>query len=322
MKIYKFYLIECFSVIIMRKESIIFLSGGTGTPKLLLGFNKSDNITVIANTADDWEYFGAYVSPDVDSVIYSLSGMINIDRFWGIKGDSFNVINQLKKLEENIWFNLGDRDFAIALYRKKLLNKGFNLTQITQKLVKILECKFNVLPMSNESISTYLKTKEHSWLHFQEYWVKFKGELYPEEIEFRGINKAKVTDEIKEKISEADKIVIGPSNPLTSIEPILSIPTMKKMIRESEANKIVVSPFINDVPLSGPAKTFLVSRGFQNISLQTIINYYEDIADKIIFDSSDESQNIDSKGIELKFTNIILDTEEKRKNLATYIKNI
>lgn len=306
----------------MGLNSLIFLSGGTGTPKMLLGFKKEDNITVIANTADDWEYYGAYVSPDVDSVIYTLAGMIHHEKFWGIRGDSFNVINQLKIMEEDVWFNLGDKDFAIALYRKKMINNGYNLTQITQRLVEILNCKYCILPMTNEFVSTFIKTKEHNWLHFQEYWVKYRGILNPERIEFRGIKEAHVTKEVRDKVIKADKIIIGPSNPISSIEPILAIPGMRELIKKSKATKIIISPFIDDVPVSGPAKIFLKSRGYKDVSLQTIIDYYEDLADVIIFDTKDQTKMFNSRNIELRFTNILLDTPEKRIDIANYVKNI
>ena len=178
--------------------SIIILSGGTGTPKLLSGFNMKKNeineeIVVIANTGDDWNFYGLYVSPDVDAVLYLLSGLLDTNKFWGIKDDTFNAINSLKNLQEDIWFNLGDKDLGICLYRTNLLAKGFSFVEITEKICKRLKIDFKVYPMSNDSIQTYFNTKKGRF-HLEEYFIKHKNQFDIESIEYVGATTAKVPE--------------------------------------------------------------------------------------------------------------------------------
>ena len=161
----------------MTSPNVVFLSGGTGTPKLLQGIKSyidPHNITVIGNTGDDWHHYGLHVSPDIDSIMFTMANIIDKTKWWGIKNDSFNMVKSLQEtLKEDIWFNLGDQDAGFCLYRTWLLSEGLTLTEATDKIVKKLNIQCKVLPMANQAIKTIVKTEEEN-MHLQEYWVRYK----------------------------------------------------------------------------------------------------------------------------------------------------
>lgn len=294
--------------------TIIILSGGTGTPKLLNGFNKkkdefSEKIVVIANTGDDWDFYGLYVSPDVDAVLYLLSGLLDTEKFWGIKDDSFNAIGSLKKLQEDIWFNLGDKDMGICLYRTNLMANDLSLVEVTDKIRKRLGIDFEVYPMSNDSIQTYFNTKKGRF-HLEEFFIKHKNKFEIESVEYVGATTAKVPEEIIKLLKSCNMVIIGPSNPISSIGPIL-YPNFKKELKKINAPIVVISPIIGNKAISGPTKQYLLSLGFESTP-EGIIKFYQDIADTFIFHESDENYDLIKKYPEknLFFENILFSKEE------------
>jgi LPPG:FO 2-phospho-L-lactate transferase len=236
---------------------VAFLSGGTGTPKLIRGFrnhlNDSD-ISVIVNTAEDLWIYGSHLSPDIDTVMYLFAGILNTDSWWGIKGDTTITNDTLKELGEDVYLTLGDRDRALNIARARMLNSGMTLTGATMELCKRLGIKANILPMTDSEYTTYIKTGD-LLIHFQEYWVKHRGNLDIEEVVRVGNDQVFGTKEAIDAINNADLVVIGPSNPVTSISPILECSGVKDALKDSFV--VAVSPFIGNEPVSGPAKALM-----------------------------------------------------------------
>ena len=259
----------------MPSPNVVFLSGGTGTPKLLQNIDSSidpHNITVIGNTGDDWKYYGLHVSPDVDSVLFTMANIIDKTKWWGIKNDTFNMVKSLRDtLKEDVWFNLGDQDAGFCMYRTWLLNEGFTLTEATNKLVEKLNIQSKILPMSNQSVKTIVKTKQEN-LHLQEFWVRYKGKPDVIDIFFEG-DLRNTTFEVLKAIKEADYIILGPSNPVSSIGPIIAI-----------------HPIIGENAISGPTPKFLEAWGYK-VSPLSIVRLYKDFLDIVVLSDTDKGLN-------------------------------
>jgi len=265
---------------------ICFLSGGTGTPKLIRGFRKhlnDSNISVIVNTAEDMWIYGSHLSPDIDTVMYLFSGILNTDTWWGIKGDTTITNDYLRDLGEDIYLTLGDRDRAVNIARGRMLREGDSITKSTEILCGKLGVKAEVFPMTDSEVTTYIKT-EKGLIHFQEFWVRHKGRVRIEEV-VRDYSKAKATKEALRAIRDADAVILGPSNPVTSISPILECSGIKEALKEKFV--IAVSPFIGDAPISGPAKELMEAWGMNPDSAATF-SLYREFTDIFIQDIRDE----------------------------------
>ena len=307
----------------MYSKKITFLSGGTGTPKLILGFREliaDKQITVIGNTGDDDEFYGLLVSPDVDTLIYLFSNILDQEKFWGLIDESFITLDFLSKLKEDIWFNIGDKDLAIHLLRNKLLANNFTLEQVISEICYRFGIKARILPMTNDKVRTKMFTLDNRKLSFQEYTVKLKEKVPIKKVEYDGSKNASTTTSVIEAISKADRLIIGPSNPITSINPILSITSIKEALKETDALKIAVSPLENNLAFSGPAAKLLEELGFEPSSL-TIAKMYKDFLDILVIGNNDKeiSNEIEALGIKTIVTNISLRTIEERKALANKI---
>lgn len=236
---------------------VAFLSGGTGTPKLIRGFrnhiNDSD-ISVIVNTAEDMWIYGSHLSPDIDTVIYLFAEILNTATWWGIEGDSTITNDFLRELGEDVYLTLGDQDRAVNIARARMLNEGMTLTEATKKLCSSLKISSNILPMTDSDYITYIKTQDRL-IHFQEYWVKHRGDLSIDEVVRGGDDEVFATKDAIDAINHADFVVIGPSNPVTSISPILECSGIKEALKNNYV--VAVSPFIGDEPVSGPAKALM-----------------------------------------------------------------
>ncbi len=304
---------------------ITFLSGGTGTPKLLLGFREllsDEELTIIGNTGDDDEFFGILVSPDIDTLLYLFSEQLDLDKFWGVKNETFSTLQQLSNLEEETWFKLGDKDLALHLTRNNLLSQGFSLTEIVKILKSKLKIKANILPMSNNAIRTTMITENNEYLTFQEYTVKYHENPSIKEVVYLGYKKAKPSSEVISAINNSQAIIIGPSNPITSISPMLAMRQLKKALRRTDAKIIAISPLSNGKAFSGPAAQLMKELKIEPTSLG-IASLYKEFLDIIIISKSDNKlkQSIEELGIEVIEANISLNTESERKDLAKIILN-
>ncbi len=264
---------------------VILLSGGTGGAKLARGLLDelgSDQLAVIANTGDDIAAFGLHVSPDPDLVTYWLAGVIDEERGFGIAGESFNTFEQLVKLGAAEWFRLGDRDLATCLMRTELLHEGKRLTEIARAIGDGFGVAAAVLPMCDEPVQTYVRT-EGEWRHFQEYLILQHSKPSLEGVDFRGAEQASLTPEAARAIESAETIVIGPSNPIASIGPILAVPGMRDALVAADAPVVAVSPLVGGHSLKGPTEAFLAWAGLE-ISDAAIASCYEGLADGLVVD--------------------------------------
>src|SRR5271166_1060075 len=234
---------------------VVVFTGGTGGAKLVQGLQQilaPENLTVIVNTGDDIECWGLHVSPDVDSVLYGLSGLLSADRGWGVDNDSFRCLERMKQLGQPSWFSLGDLDLATHLTRTAMLRAGKSLSQVTAELAAKLGIRARVLPMSDDRVSTMLDTAKGT-LTFQEYFVRERHQIEVRRVRFEGAHRAHPAPGVIEAITSADAVIFAPSNPVTSIGPILSVPGIRDAVRRTKAPVAAVSPIVGGAAVSGPA---------------------------------------------------------------------
>jgi len=296
---------------------VIVLSGGTGTPKLLQGLRKlvpDEDITVIVNTAEDIVISGAFVSPDVDTVLYLFSGSLDVQKWWGIRNDTFHTNKALKELGFSEKLMLGDADRATCIFRSELMQTGKNLTEATMLLCKSLKVKARILPMCDEKVDTMIKTPQ-GVMHFQDFWIGKRGVPDVKEVKIDGIENANPTKEVLEVLDSEENVIIGPSNPITSIGPILAL----KGIREILARKkvIAVSPVIGHSPVSGPAGKLMAACGFE-VSSQGVTQCYGDILDIMVIDEKDTADEADFDMKTIRF-DTMMTSVEKSEALAKRI---
>lgn len=288
------------------------LSGGTGTPKLLRGLRDSDELAVIVNTAEDIYASGNKITPDIDSVIYTLAGVIDDDKWWGVKGDTFSTHNALKAMGHYEELMIGDKDRATHIIRTELLRYGSTLTEVTLELCDEFEVKARVLPMSEEDVTSVIGTPEGD-IHFQDFWITFRGEPEVKDVKLLGI--LKPTDEVMDVLGMSDNIIIGPSNPITSIGPILALDGVRDALQVKFV--VAVSPFIGDRPVSGPAAKLMKACGFEPSTIG-VAEKYKDIVDVFIMDERDGT---DLSGYDFevaKFDTLMTDMN-KSKELADFV---
>jgi LPPG:FO 2-phospho-L-lactate transferase len=260
---------------------VVLLAGGTGGAKLARGMLDvlGDELTVIANTGDDIEIYGSYVSPDPDLVTFWLADLID-ERGWGLAGDTFAVMDGLRELGDDIWFNLGDRDLAVCLRRARRLGEGARLTATIDEQRHALNVKAQVLPMCDDPVRTYVQN-EDGWHAFQEFMIREKAKGPVTGVEFRGAENASLTPEVREALQTAEMIVIGPSNPVISIGPILAVGEMRAEMRN--ARVVAVSPLVRGQVLKGPTDAFMEWAGHP-LSSDGIASHYSGLIDGLVAD--------------------------------------
>ena len=263
---------------------VVLLAGGTGGAKLARGMADvagADALVVIANTADDCEIYGAHVSPDPDLVTFHLADRID-ERGWGLAGDTFHVMDGLRALGRDVWFNLGDRDLAIGIERARRLADGARLTEAVAELGRAFEIPGRVLPMCDEPVRTRVRAQEREW-PFQEWMILGRGEGPVDDVAFEGIEAARPTPEALDAIARARAIVIGPSNPIVSIAPILAVPGMREALEEARAPVLAVSPIVGGAVLKGPTATCLAWAG-RPASAAGVAAHYDELLDGLVAD--------------------------------------
>jgi LPPG:FO 2-phospho-L-lactate transferase len=265
----------------------VILAGGTGGAKLAAGLQSvlGERLSVIANSADDIEIAGVDVSPDPDLITYWLSGEIDEERGWGIKDDTFVVFNRLVRLGAPGWFRLSDLDLATCLYRKEFVAEGGRRTDAQAQIARTLGVQAAVLPMCEEPVRTRVKTAE-GWRSLQQYLVAEHAQAPIEEVRIEGIAEAQPTPEVLEAIAAADLIVIGPSNPVISIGPILAMPTLREAIAAADAPVVAVSPYVAGQVVKGPTDLFMAAVGRPSTAAG-VASLYEGLIDGLVCDSED-----------------------------------
>jgi LPPG:FO 2-phospho-L-lactate transferase len=295
---------------------ITFLSGGTGTPKLLRGMQKvmdRHELSVIVNTAEDIWISGNHISPDLDTVMYLFAGILNTDTWWGVRNDTFTTHDEITRLGMDEFIAIGDKDRAVHIARGRMMRDGMRLTNATKILCDRFGVRENVLPMTDTEVTTQVKTAL-GLIHFQEYWVRAKGKIEIEQVVRSYKTPPTATEEGLALIEASEAVVIGPSNPITSISPILECQGMMQAIRKKLV--ITVSPFLGNSPISGPAGALMQAAGFEPNSRGTL-ECYEGITDIFVQDIRD-SVRVDNS---VRF-DTLMTSEEKSVALAREILSL
>jgi len=323
---------------------IVVFTGGTGGTKLVQGLQQvvaPEELTVIVNTGDDIEWWGLHVSPDVDSVLYGLGDLLSQDRGWGVDGDSFRCLERMKQLGQPGWFSLGDLDLATHLTRTAMLRAGRSLSEATAELAAKFGIRARVLPMSDQRVSTMLDTSKGT-LTFQEYFVRERHQVDVQAVRFEGAEQARPAPGVLEAIASADAIVFAPSNPVTSIGPILAVPGIREALRQTSATVAAVSPIVGGAAVSGPAAQLMLMKGWPS-TIAGVAKAYEDFLDVLVVDNADEEasssqqaavskQRVASEGgalstshyplfTSLRFaaTNTMMHSLDDKRNLAAFL---
>lgn len=303
---------------------ITALAGGIGASKFLVGLASvmpPEDITIVANTGDDIELFGLRICPDIDTVTYTLAGVINEETGWGLKGDTFECLGSLRRYREDLWFNLGDRDLATHIFRTNELRNGRSLSEVTDSVRRALGVHSTILPMTDAYTPTRVITDE-GWMHFQEYFVRRKCEPRVREIRFDNIASAAPAPGVVSAVVEATAVIICPSNPFISIGPILAVPGIREALLRTQAKVIAITPIIGSRALKGPAADMLRDLGHE-VSARGVASMYRDFTDVFVLDRADNTleRQIQELGMRVLSADTIMNTLESKRRLATIITN-
>jgi LPPG:FO 2-phospho-L-lactate transferase len=304
---------------------ITALAGGVGAARFLTGLVKvvrEEDLSVVVNTGDDIEMFGLHISPDLDIVAYTIAGIVDETKGWGLQGDTFRCLENLKKYGFDTWFALGDRDFATHIYRTDRLKQGLTLSQVTTEVCEVLGLKTKILPMTNEKFETHVKIGDGT-VHFEEYFVKRQAKDEVLGVEFFGSEAAKPSPGVLDAVLDAEVVVVCPSNPIVSVGTILSVQGVRDALKRTNARVVAVSPIVAGAPIKGPADKLLRGLGFE-VSAYGVAKLYSDFLDTMIIDTKDaaEKQRIEQLGIKVKVTNTIMKSFEDKVALAkTAVEN-
>jgi LPPG:FO 2-phospho-L-lactate transferase len=296
---------------------VALLAGGTGGGKLAAGLESviGSNLTVIANTGDDIETLGVHVSPDPDLVTYWLSGDIDEERGWGLRGDSFATFERLVQLGAPGWFALTDRDLAACLYRHHFLAEGGRLTAAQAQIANAVGVKASVLPMCEQPVRTRVRTAA-GWRDVQEYLIIDRGEAEVEEVQLQGISFARPTQEVSSAIDTADLIVLGPSNPVISIGPILAVPGIREALSAAMAPVVAVSPLVGGRVVKGPTERFMAALG-RPCTAAGVASLYEGLLDGMVVDVDDPDPP--PSEIQTLAGQLLMDDPKSRKRVARVV---
>ena len=268
------------------------LAGGIGAARFLEGLVRvvaADTVTVIGNTGDDLELHGLTVCPDLDTVTYTLAGLADPERGWGLANESFHALDALRRFSKKTWFQLGDRDLATHIFRTFLLRNGFPLSEVTHRVAQALGVESTILPMSDNPVRTWLETQAGR-LDFQTYFVKNCAKPVVRAVEFVGADQAAPASGVLEAIAQADVVIIAPSNPIISVGPILAVPGIREALRETAAPVLAVSPIVGGRAVKGPAAAMMTSLGY-GASATAVAKLYKDFLDVFVLDEADRESS-------------------------------
>lgn len=299
--------------------NVVALAGGVGGAKLAHGLaltGLDHQLTVVVNTADDFELLGLHISPDLDTILYTLAGLANPETGWGIAGDTFDTLEAIKRYGGPSWFWLGDQDFATHIVRTDRLRNGATISEVTQDFARALGVHATILPMTDAPVATVVNTPDGR-LDFQDYFVRRQHESVVQGVDFDGINRATVPQGVQSELEKADVIVLCPSNPIVSIGPILAVPGFRDRLKKSAAPVVAVSPIIGGQALKGPADRMLESLG-HDVSSVGVAEMYRDFLAGIVIDDQDHdlASRIEELNIAVHITDTIMRSESDRRRLA------
>ncbi len=301
---------------------ILLLAGGVGGAKAAEGLVKAEtdhDISILGNIADDQSFHGLWVSPDIDTLTYSLANVIDREQGWGLAGESHRILERLKALGEDTWMSLGDLDFATHIYRTQARNNGMSATKIAASIALSYGVKTPILLPTNDVVQTQVETSE-GWLSFQEYFVKKRCQPKVLGVRFQGIEQAKATPEALAAIAQSDVIIFAPSNPVVSITPILKTPGIRAAIEQSKAKKIAISPFIGGKTVKGPADKMMASAGVDD-GLMGVAQLYQGLVDDLVIDQQDRacSDSLKAMGYQVLQTNTLMKTLDEKQTLMAEV---
>jgi LPPG:FO 2-phospho-L-lactate transferase len=301
---------------------ILALAGGVGGAKLVLGLSRvlpPKDLVIVVNTGDDEEFHGLHVSPDLDTMMYTLSGLANPETGWGLADETFHTLKMLSSYGADTWFNLGDKDLATHIRRRQLLDQGFTLSEVTRDLCRALGVDHTIAPMSDDPVRTLLDTDE-GILSFQEYFVQRKCEPRARGVSFQGAEEASPSPAFYAALDKARAIVFCPSNPFLSLDPILVVKGVRELVAAFPGPRIAVSPIVGGAALRGPAAKMLEELGHP-VSCLGVAQRYSGLWDQFILDNADKAQAhaIQSLGMEPLVTNTVMNTTQDKEALALFI---
>ena len=298
---------------------IVVLTGGTGGAKFVQGLEQvvpAAQITTVVNTGDDLTWWGLHVSPDLDSITYAMANLLSRERGWGVEGDTFSCLQVIGRLGGPTWFQLGDRDLAVHLMRTQLLAQDKTLTEATETITRGFGIASRVLPMTDSAVETQVMTPTGE-LSFQEYFVRERWQPEVTGVRFFGSETARPAAGVLEAIHKADAVLIAPSNPITSIGPILAVPGIREALKESPAPVVAVSPIVAGAAVSGPAGKLMQAQSLP-VSVEGVARAYADFLDVLIIDERDAcgASGVESLGIAVSATKTIMRSSGDKEVLA------
>ncbi|MCW3981412.1 MAG: 2-phospho-L-lactate transferase [Candidatus Bathyarchaeota archaeon] len=300
-------------------RKVTCLAGGVGAARFLQGLVEivpQKNLTIVVNTGDDMELYGLHISPDPDIIVYTLAGIVDEQKGWGIRGDTFSCLNFLKRYDVETWFNVGDKDLATHIYRTMLLKNGTTLDKVTQKIAKAFGLEAKILPMTNGKVVSKIITKTGE-SHFEEYLVKSQAIDPVLNVLFEGRELADPAPGVLESLEETDGIIVCPSNPIVSIGPILALKEVRKALRETKSKIVAISPIVGGATIKGPADKLMRGLGHE-VSSYGVALLYRDFLDAFIMDETDAAykSQVEKLGIRAVTTNTIMRTPQDKVKLA------
>jgi LPPG:FO 2-phospho-L-lactate transferase len=298
---------------------ITVLTGGTGGAKFVDGLRRivaPEELTIIVNTGDDMRWWGLYVSPDLDSITYVLGGKLSQERGWGVQGDTFFCLQAMEQMGQPAWFHAGDRDLATHIFRSQRLAEGKTLSEATSEIATRLGIKTRILPMTNARVETRVLTPLGD-VSFEEYFVQRRYQDPVKSVRFDGASDAAPAPGVIDAIRSADVVLLAPSNPVTSVGPILAVPGIREALRGSRASVVAVSPIVGEAAVTGPAGTLMAALGFA-VSIAGVAEFYGDFLDLLVVDSLDApaAEQLRQTGIHVHCTPAIMSKVEDRIALA------
>jgi LPPG:FO 2-phospho-L-lactate transferase len=302
---------------------ITVLAGGTGSVKIVRGLasRSSKDLTIVSNVGDNIWLHGLYICPDVDTVLYGLAGILS-ERGWGIKNDSFYFLDQMERLQQDVWFKLGDRDIATHLLRTVLINQGKNLTEITEWMAEKYSVPEKIYPATDNRLETIIVTDQGP-MHIQEFWVKYQGNPTVKDILYKGADSSTANPNLLNALKNSDLIVIAPANPISSINPILKVKEIGDLLTKLRKKVVAISPLIGKQAISGPAVKYMKAMNVASSPLGVAV-FYSDIIGNFIIDSCDSmlSSKIARLDMNVFQTDIIMNDPLDEQRLASYITSL
>jgi LPPG:FO 2-phospho-L-lactate transferase len=298
---------------------LVALTGGTGGAKLVQGLScetDAEGLAVVCNTGDDFVLHGLHISPDLDTIAYTLAGVVDGEKGWGIGGDTFAALEWLGKYGGETWFKLGDRDLATHITRTRLLREGLTLTQATERIGKALGVKARLLPMSDDKVETRIQTPGGE-ISFQEYFVKERWSVEVSGVSYAGVEISRPAPGVLDAIRDATAVIVCPSNPVTSIGAILAVPGVRAALKETRAPVIAVSPIIGGAPVTGPADKLMAAAGME-VSALGVAKAYADFLDLFVLAPEDRNcrKRIEALGVKTAEKPIRMNSLDDKRRLS------